>query len=68
MLAPPEISDARTEELVGWFEEMHDTAEWQEVVADNGWTDDFRTGEEFGSFIDEQDERVTSTLEELGLL
>ncbi|CAA9379452.1 MAG: Tricarboxylate transport protein TctC [uncultured Nocardioides sp.] len=68
VLAPPEISDARTEELVGWFEEMHDTAEWQEVVADNGWTDDFRTGEEFGSFIDEQDERVTSTLEELGLL
>ena len=47
---------------------MHDTPEWQEVVEKNGWTDDFKTGDDFGDFIDEQDERVSSTLEELGLL
>jgi putative tricarboxylic transport membrane protein len=68
VLAPPEISEARAEELVGYFEEMHESAEWQEVVADNGWTDDFKTGDEFGTFIEEQDERVSGTLEELGLL
>jgi putative tricarboxylic transport membrane protein len=38
------------------------------VLAENGWTDDFKTGEEFGAFIDEQDERVSGTLEELGLV
>nr|WP_257957093.1 hypothetical protein [Nocardioides sp. B-3] len=68
VLAPPEISDERTAELIGYFEEMHETPEWQQVVADNGWTDDFKTGEEFGEFITEQDDRVSSTLEELGLL
>lgn len=68
VLAPPEISDERTEELIGYFEEMHESPEWQQVVEDNGWTDDFRTGEEFGTFIEEQDERVSGTLEELGLL
>ena len=66
--APPEISDERTAELICYFEEMHETPEWQQVVEDNGWTDDFKTGEEFGTFIGEQDERVSSTLEELGLL
>lgn len=68
VLAPPEISDERTEELIGYFEEMHESPEWQQVVEDNGWTDDFRTGDEFGTFIEEQDERVSGTLEELGLL
>jgi putative tricarboxylic transport membrane protein len=68
VLAPPEISEERTKELIGYFEEMHDTDDWQKVVADNGWTDDFITGDEFGTFIEEQDERVSSTLEDLGLL
>ena len=68
VLAAPEISDERTEELIGFFEELHETEEWQRVLADNGWTDDFKTGDDFARFIDEQDARVSGTLEELGLL
>jgi putative tricarboxylic transport membrane protein len=68
VLAPPDISDERAEALIGYFEDMHETPEWQQVVEDNGWTDDFKTGDDFGTFIDEQDDRVSSTLEELGLL
>ncbi|MEO5662695.1 MAG: tripartite tricarboxylate transporter substrate-binding protein [Nocardioides sp.] len=68
VLAPPEISDKRAQQLIGYFEAMHDTPEWQQVVADNGWTDDFKTGDDFGTFIDEQDDRVSGTLNDLGLL
>ena len=68
VLAPPDISQERTDQLIAYFEEMHDSAAWQKIVEDNGWTDDFKTGDEFGTFIDEQDERVSSTLEDLGLL
>jgi putative tricarboxylic transport membrane protein len=68
VLAPPDIPEERTEELIGYLEEMHDSQEWQDVLAENGWTDDFKTGEEFGTFIAEQDERVSGTLEELALL
>jgi putative tricarboxylic transport membrane protein len=68
VLAPPEISEERTEELIGYFEEMHETDDWQQVVEDNGWTDDFITGDDFATFIEEQDERVAQTLEDLGLL
>ena len=68
MLAPPDISEERTEELIGYLEEMHDSQGWEDQLAENGWTDDFKTGDDFAEFIDEQDERVSGTLEELGLL
>jgi putative tricarboxylic transport membrane protein len=68
VLAPPDISDERAEELVGFLEEMHDSPGWQETLETNGWTDDFKTGEEFAAFLEEQDDRVSGTLEELGLI
>lgn len=68
VLAPPEISAERTEELIGYLETMHDSQAWQQVLSDNGWTDDFKTGEDFETFLEEQDDRVSGTLEELGLI
>ena len=68
VLAPPEISEERTEELIGYLETMHDSPGWQARLEEYGWTDDFKTGDDFAQFIDEQDQRVSGTLEELGLL
>ncbi len=68
VLAPPDISEERRDELVGYLEAMHDSEGWQEQLTTNGWTDDFKTGDDFTAFIEEQDERVSSTLEELGLI
>ena len=68
VLAPPDISQERTDELIGYLETMHDSQGWQDQLEEKGWTDDFKTGAEFAAFIDEQDTRVSDTLEELGLL
>jgi putative tricarboxylic transport membrane protein len=68
VLAPPEISEERRAQLIGYLEEMHGTEAWKEQLAKNGWTDDFKTGDEFTAFIKEQDERVSGTLDELGLI
>ena len=68
VLAPPDISDERRDELIGYLETMHDTDGWQKQLSDNGWTDDFKTGDDFAAFIDEQDDRVSGTLQELGLI
>ena len=46
---------------------MHDTDEWREQLELNGWIDNFATGEEFTTFLEEQDARVEDTLKELGL-
>jgi putative tricarboxylic transport membrane protein len=67
VLAPPDISDEQRDYLVDLFTEMHETDEWQDALEANGWADNFATGEEFEDFLVEQDDRVATTLEELGL-
>jgi putative tricarboxylic transport membrane protein len=68
VLAPPDISEERRTELIGYLQEMHDAEGWQEQLETNGWTDDFKTGNDFSAFISEQDDRVSGTLDELGLI
>lgn len=67
VLAPPGISDETRDYLIELFSEMHDTKGWQAELKRNGWIDAFVTGDEFGTFLKEQDERVATTLKELGL-
>lgn len=68
VLAPPGISAERRDELVGYLAQMHDSPEWQQTLEEFGWTDAFITGDDFEQFLVEQDDRVTGTLEELGLV
>ena len=68
VFAPPGISEERRDELIAMLEEMHETPEWQQALEDNGWIDEFKTGDDFDPFLQEQDERVATTLEELDLL
>jgi putative tricarboxylic transport membrane protein len=68
VLAPPGISDTAKGEMVKALEDMHGTSQWKEALAKNGWTDAFVTGAQFEQFLKDQDNRVSSTLTELGLL
>ena len=47
--------------------EMHDSDAWKKVLADQGWTDAFVTGDEFSSYLTDESKRVESVLSELGL-
>ncbi|MGP4090363.1 Bug family tripartite tricarboxylate transporter substrate binding protein [Streptomyces sp. KR55] len=67
IVAPPGLSDAERDKLVRLIEKLHDSAEWQASLKQNGWDDAFLTGEKFGAFLDAQDKRVVSVLKELGL-
>ncbi|MCW2787867.1 MAG: C4-dicarboxylate transporter substrate-binding protein [Aeromicrobium sp.] len=68
ILAPPGISEETRDELTQIFIDMHESAEWKKAVARNDWIDSFATGDEFATFLKKQDERVESTLKELGLV
>ncbi|WP_345892274.1 Bug family tripartite tricarboxylate transporter substrate binding protein [Mycolicibacterium sphagni] len=68
VLAPPGISDTAKREMVKSLEEMHGTQQWKDALVKNGWTDAFVTGADFEQFLKDQDNRVSSTLTELGLL
>lgn len=67
IVAPPGVSDADRSRLVAALEKMHGTPEWQQALKKNGWTDAFITGDEFGTFLKDQDQRVASVLTQLGL-
>ncbi|KAE8765337.1 Bug family tripartite tricarboxylate transporter substrate binding protein [Georgenia thermotolerans] len=67
IVAPPEIDDADRDAWLGALEAMHDTPEWEAALEKNGWTDAFITGDEFATFLTEQDKRVADVLTELGL-
>ncbi len=68
VLAPPGISDEARQALVKVLEDLHATDAWKEALVRNGWSDAFMTGEKFEQFLKDQDQRVSSTLSELGLL
>lgn len=68
VLAPPGISDEARDAMVAALTELHDTDQWKEAMVKNGWSDAFTTGPEFEQFLKDQDERVATTLTELGLL
>lgn len=68
VLAPPGISDNAKQQMIKALEELHGTQQWKDALVKNGWTDAFLTGADFEKFITEQDQRVSSTLTELGLL
>jgi putative tricarboxylic transport membrane protein len=67
VFAPPGVSAETRQEMTDLLVEMHDTGAWQEQLETNGWIDAFATGDEFATFLEEQENRVESTLKELGL-
>lgn len=68
VLAPPGISDDAKQAMVKALEDLHATQGWKDALAKNGWTDAFITGAAFEQFLKDQDNRVSSTLTELGLV
>ena len=67
-VAPPGIDDAAKARLIGALDRMHASAQWKAALEKNGWTDAYVTGDEFATFLTEQNTRVSTTLTSLGLL
>lgn len=68
LVAPPSIDDAERERLIKLAEDLHETEAWKTAEEENGWTDSFLTGDDFGDYIDEQNKLVEDLLGELGLI
>lgn len=66
-LGAPGITEDETAELVGMLETTRNSAEWQDALSRNQWTDVWLTGQAFADFIVEDTKRIEALLEELGL-
>lgn len=68
LVAPPDISDEQRDAVVAMIEEMAQTQQWQDTLESNNWDDYLLTGQEFADYIASEDEMITQTLTELGII
>ena len=61
---PDEQADAYRDVLAA----MYDTAEWEEVRARNGWVNIHNSGDDFLSFLEEQEKTMGDLMKKLGFL
>ena len=64
----PGLSDADTQAYQKLLADMYATEAWAEVRDRNGWTEIFRPGAEFVSFLEQQEEVIGDLMKELGFL
>src|SRR6266540_4925777 len=67
IVAPPEISAEDKQVWIDALTKMHDSEQWKAELTKHGWTDAFVTGDDFGTFLGEQDKAVADILTQLGL-
>jgi putative tricarboxylic transport membrane protein len=65
VVAPPDLSDADRQAVIGMITELHDSAAWQAALEENGWADFFQAGDEFATFLDEEKTRIEPVVAQL---
>jgi putative tricarboxylic transport membrane protein len=68
IVAPPGISEEERDQVIAAVEAVHETKQWQDALAENGWDDYFAAGDEFESFLGDEQGRVEGVLKEIGLI
>ncbi|SHG36267.1 Bug family tripartite tricarboxylate transporter substrate binding protein [Geodermatophilus nigrescens] len=68
LMARPGMSAGAREDLIALVQDTHDTEEWAQALEDNGWDDLLLTGDEYGEFLAEEEQRVLAILREIGLV
>jgi putative tricarboxylic transport membrane protein len=66
-VAPGELSEEDKQALIDLATKMHDSQQWKDTLATNGWTDAFMVGDEYATFLKSEDQRVADVLNQLGL-
>jgi putative tricarboxylic transport membrane protein len=67
IMAPSGIDDQLKTQYIDVMTRMHDSSAWTDAVKKNGWNDNFLAGDEFGTWLKEENARVQTVLTDLGL-
>jgi len=66
--AAPGLPQSKRDEFIEVLKKMYDTPEWTVVRDRNGWAEDFRPGDEFVTFLEQQEQEIGDLMRELGFL
>jgi putative tricarboxylic transport membrane protein len=67
VVAPPGISDPDKQALSKLIDDMHNSKEWKAAEEQNKFTDAYLPADQFGTFLQQENERVATVLRDLGL-
>ncbi len=67
-VAPGGLSDADSKALADLVTKMHDSQQWKDAVAKNGWIDSFMAGQQFADYLKAEETRVKAIIAEMGLV
>jgi putative tricarboxylic transport membrane protein len=68
VFGPPDLTTEQRDAVVAVIQKMHDSPEWQQALESNGWTDFFKTGDEFATFLNNEITRIEGVLRDIGLI
>ena len=68
LMTHPGIGEQPLADLIALVQRAHDTPEWRDVLAKQGWDDEFLTGADYGRFLADEEQRVSTILREIGLV
>ncbi len=64
----PGLSQEKAESYSALLKKMYDTPEWEEIRTQRGWQNLYHPGEEFYSFLEEQEKAIGDIMRKLGFL
>jgi putative tricarboxylic transport membrane protein len=68
VFGPPDLTTEQRDAVVAALQKMHDSAEWKQALETNGWTDYFKTGDDFATFLNAEITRIQGVLKDIGLV
>lgn len=68
LFGAPGLPEEKKQAFIATLEKMYSTPEWETVRSRNGWSELFRPGDEFNSFLEKQEQEVGELMRELGFL
>ncbi|MBB5150132.1 MULTISPECIES: tripartite tricarboxylate transporter substrate binding protein [Ureibacillus] len=67
IFGPKEMSQEAKEYWIEKLTALNETEEWKEDLARNGWQQEFKSGEDFEKFLEEQEVVISDLLKALGM-
>lgn len=68
IMAPADLPEETAQQYIATLDELNESETWQGILEERAWDDVYLSGDEFASWLDEENTRVTGVLEDLGLV
>jgi putative tricarboxylic transport membrane protein len=67
VVAPPGLKDDDVKGIESFMRKVRDSSGWKSQLEKYGWTDFYKSGGEYKSFMDSETKRVKGIVDELGI-